>query len=119
MMPRANRHCSWPGGCFANIVRNGRCEQHSFERYADPWYRKEGHEYNDTLRESIKTTVRERARYICAQCGHYPSNEVDHITPKFLGGTDLLDNLQVLCYDCHGKKSSAEGHIAQRMRRES
>lgn len=26
---------------------------------------------------------------------------VDHITPKFLGGTDKKENLQILCLSCH------------------
>jgi 5-methylcytosine-specific restriction endonuclease McrA len=32
----------------------------------------------------------------------YPT--VDHIIPKFLGGTDKKENLQILCLTCHRHK---------------
>jgi 5-methylcytosine-specific restriction protein A len=48
---------------------------------------------------------------ICAHCQqpHHRDNlEVDHIKPLADGGTDSLDNLQILCTDCHRSKSAAE-----------
>jgi 5-methylcytosine-specific restriction protein A len=33
---------------------------------------------------------------------------IDHVKPKHLGGTDEIDNLQVLCASCHGRKTRAE-----------
>ncbi|MGZ9568790.1 HNH endonuclease [Alcaligenes nematophilus] len=35
-------------------------------------------------------------------------NEVDHIIPKFQGGTDDLENLQTICKDCHDEKTRRE-----------
>lgn len=36
--------------------------------------------------------------------------EVDHIVPRSQGGTDELDNLQVLCGRCHREKSEGEDY---------
>ena len=53
--------------------------------------------------------VLKRDCYICAYCGE-PANEVDHIQPRVLGGTDDLDNLVAACRRCNamkGKRSEA------------
>lgn len=39
--------------------------------------------------------------------------EVDHITPKALGGTDSDANLQTLCTECHRTKTARESRGAQ------
>ena len=53
-----------------------------------------------------------RARFLranprCAKCGGRAS-EVDHRTPRHLGGSDLVENLQSLCGACHRVKTAAE-----------
>ncbi|WP_242456866.1 HNH endonuclease [Vibrio coralliilyticus] len=46
-----------------------------------------------------------------------PAEEVDHILPLHLGGTDARDNFQGLCVPCHGEKTRAENaHRACRQR---
>ena len=35
-------------------------------------------------------------------------SEVDHILSKAKGGTDDLNNLQLLCKECHKKKTQEE-----------
>ena len=53
--------------------------------------------------------VLRRDCYICAYCGE-AANEVDHIQPRVLGGTDDLDNLVACCRRCNsskGKRSEA------------
>ena len=42
---------------------------------------------------------------VCMICGVKPSVEVDHILPLCKGGTDLRDNLQGLCAECHDEKT--------------
>lgn len=37
-----------------------------------------------------------------------PAVEVDHITPKALGGQDTWDNTQSLCKPCHQEKTCQE-----------
>lgn len=49
----------------------------------------------------IRTEVRERDGGRCQQCGK-PGLEVDHIA----GSSDDLDNLQLLCLDCHHAKTA-------------
>jgi 5-methylcytosine-specific restriction protein A len=35
-----------------------------------------------------------------------PGAEMDHIVPIFMGGSNDDDNLQMLCVECHRKKSA-------------
>lgn len=47
----------------------------------------------------------------CARCeadGDEVQLELDHITPVAEGGTDTLDNTQLLCRSCHQPKTQAE-----------
>lgn len=63
----------------------------------------------------IKAEARERADGHCEKCGtpfaDDDPQEVDHITPDGLGGTNTLDNAQVLgsraCL-CHPKKTAED-----------
>lgn len=58
--------------------------------------------------------VLRRDRYACQvveggrKC-NAPANEVDHVNP---GDDHSLTNLQAICREHHGRKSSAEGHAA-------
>lgn len=46
----------------------------------------------------------------CAKCGEVNKArlQVDHITPRALGGTNDSENLQVLCLKCHGPKTQQD-----------
>ena len=48
---------------------------------------------------------------VCNHCKRKTSSDVDHITPKALGGEDTMDNLQGLCSDCHIKKTAKENEL--------
>jgi 5-methylcytosine-specific restriction protein A len=100
------------------VFKNGRCDEDQFQRLDEAWSRKDGSRYESSLARSLILFILQRDGYVCKNCGHFPSNQVDHIIPKFMGGYDNLDNLQTLCKTCHGKKSSIEGHAAQRMKRD-
>lgn len=41
-----------------------------------------------------------------------PTDEVDHIIPRFEGGSDDPDNLMSLCVGHHARKTASEGHRA-------
>ena len=48
----------------------------------------------------------------CNSCGrltaHPHGYQIDHIKPLHLGGTDTPSNRQLLCIDCHEKKTAKE-----------
>lgn len=56
---------------------------------------------------SIRYEVLKRAEFRCELCGISADEkalEVDHITPKNLGGEDAVHNYQALCYSCNATK---------------
>ena len=43
------------------------------------------------------------------------ATEVDHITPRSLGGGDAMDNLRAVCHPCHlGRGMDESGRLASR-----
>ena len=46
---------------------------------------------------------------ICSACGETDKRSLtaDHIVPRSSGGSDKLDNLRVLCVDCHRQVTNA------------
>ena len=52
----------------------------------------------------------------CTHCGTYFREEdvleIDHITPKSLGGKEHYDNLQILHKHCHDVKTTEDGSVA-------
>jgi diadenosine tetraphosphate (Ap4A) HIT family hydrolase len=66
-------------------------------------------------REPVTGTVRyevlKRAQFRCELCGipaEEKSLDVDHITPKSLGGKDDIANYQALCYTCNAQKNNRD-----------
>lgn len=45
---------------------------------------------------------------VCRVCGRKASAQVDHIVPLCKGGTDVRDNLQGICDECHDIKTSSD-----------
>ena len=58
----------------------------------------------------MKKEVAARAAWRCAACGGVvnANYEVDHVVPLYLAGSNSLENLQVLCPDCHRTKTAAD-----------
>lgn len=58
---------------------------------------------------NTRTMVLERDNYTCQMCGRTRYDgvklEVDHIIPVAKGGSDNINNLQTLCFDCNRGKS--------------
>lgn len=54
------------------------------------------------LSPSVRETVIARDKGNCRSCGN-PGNQIDHIS----GGSPDLQNLQLLCPDCHNRKTTA------------
>jgi 5-methylcytosine-specific restriction endonuclease McrA len=42
----------------------------------------------------------------CMKCGATENLEIDHIKPRSKGGSNKIENLQILCHDCNAKKGS-------------
>jgi 5-methylcytosine-specific restriction protein A len=106
MSPRALTPCL-TSGC-PNLVRRGRCAQHQREHrgtttalgYGAAWRR---------LRLLVLTE-----EPWCRECQKHGrrmlATEVDHITPRRLGGTNDRTNLQSLCSSHHSAKTAREQH---------
>ena len=59
--------------------------------------------------ESFAVQLREKQGGVCASCGDVADSfEVDHILPRILGGSDELDNMQLICKECHSAKTTFE-----------
>lgn len=70
----------------------------------EAYYNNTGFGKNTVLK---KILIDERGPY-CESCGEEAKLQVDHIIPLSKGGTNDLDNLQLLCYECHLKKHNYE-----------
>lgn len=61
------------------------------------------------IKPSVRYQVLKRDNYTCQSCGATVQDgeklEVDHITPVSKGGTNDIENLQVLCKTCNIGKS--------------
>ena len=60
-------------------------------------------------------TLLKRQKGKCTYCGFYFREEdvleVDHITPKAMGGKDEYKNLQILHRHCHDVKTTEDGSV--------
>lgn len=64
--------------------------------------------YGDTWGK-IRHRILVRDKYTCKCCGMVSlSNEVDHINPLHMGGSNDDVNLQTLCTECHKAKTAGE-----------
>lgn len=73
-----------------------------FGKYNDPEKRR-------YLSDEDKQIVNERCHNLCAEC-HLQSTsyEYDHIIPLAGGGSNRLENFQILCEHCHLEKTTKE-----------
>jgi len=67
--------------------------------------------YNTKYWKTVRAYIR-RTEIFCRECKIdgllIPGTTVDHITPRNDGGSDGMDNLQLLCTRCHASKSASE-----------
>ena len=67
-----------------------------------------------TIPLKIRWKVLKRDNYTCKKCGRSPGKdhsvelEIDHIIPIAKSGTNNIENLQTLCYECNQGKKDKE-----------
>lgn len=86
-------------------ICNNKLEEYIGKRGERIWQHRS--KSRDNIPGSIKYQVLARAHFRCELCGCKDSDkalEVDHITPKNLGGEDSINNYQALCYSCNAMK---------------
>ena len=78
---------------------------------ADRTYRKFTHlrtELRPASREHLSASKRRRillrGKGRCMKCGSKKNLEIDHVVPLARGGSNRLENLQLLCRDCNRRK---------------
>lgn len=103
------RPCTHPR-CRKMQTKRGKCDDHQQhggwqsseskdERYGINW-------------RAIRKRIMSRDHQLCQACKrakrYVQAKYVDHIIPKFEGGTDDDQNLEAICKVCHDKKSAQE-----------
>ena len=68
-----------------------------------------GNAENDEWRE-LKSEVKAERGARCAVCGSISELDLHHIKARRIGGTDVKENLQLLCRRCHAQTSSFGDH---------
>lgn len=53
---------------------------------------------------AVKQQLRVKFNNKCVKCGSTEDLSIDHIVPKWLGGSDNIENLQIMCRTCNWKK---------------
>lgn len=61
---------------------------------------------NESEIERIRGFIHSRDGNQCTECGSRKNLQIDHIVPVSQGGTDAIDNLQLLCRSCNSEKGS-------------
>lgn len=77
------------------------CSQACYGQTMLSKYPREGKEFSRAVRRAI----RNRDNHQCVKCGSTHKLEVDHVHPSALGGTNSIDNGQLLCWSCHQEKT--------------
>ena len=120
MATKALKPCSHPG-CGVLVAEGSRCPSHVIVRPGSFADSKRGNRHergygNDWSKARVRILQRDAG--LCQIClskgivnycaGKKYGAHVDHIIPKFEGGTDSDENLQTLCVPCHKQKTAAE-----------
>ncbi len=90
-------------------------EHHIFDGQEEYWFKRRfmNKSGKKTRKEAQKEARLIKQKFRCHKCKElfrYDSvMELDHIIPKICGGSESIDNLQVLHRHCHDTKSSSDG----------
>lgn len=75
-------------------------------KYAQESKKRTDRIYMSRTQGKLRNWWAEQSANGCMKCGSFTGLGVDHIIPKSKGGGDGIDNLQVLCRVCNGKKGN-------------
>jgi len=118
-MPRLPLKLCGHAGCRTPAA-GGRCPKHPAPKPRSGGWVKPDDKAGSASKRGYGRAWQAKRKYvmardpICKVCGREPSSHVDHIVPKYMGGTDDYSNLRGIGRVCHGRKSSTEGHDAKR-----
>lgn len=92
-------------------INNFYLQKHSGKKVAK--YCKKCNQYNALIRKRAinfgQKNIVQTSAMLCVKCWEPLSYwEVDHILPQSLGGSNDIDNLQIMCRDCNRKKGNRE-----------
>ncbi len=63
--------------------------------------------HREAIPREVRLAVFERDGGCCARCGARFELQYDHVIPLALGGATTLENLQILCAPCNGRKGAS------------
>jgi len=127
MPTRPPSRCAHPG--CSTLVPRGRCKEHQRIPWAGRDDRAARYGISSGRWRTLKRRVSARDNGCCYRCGaEQPDreddpdgehqHELDHVVPISEGGArEDLDNLGLICQECHQAKSKAEAARANRARR--
>lgn len=112
--PWSSAPCLWRGHsgqkCWAAVGHERTyCKQHKTKAWDRPWVEPLSRKFKQN-----RPIVISKAKGICQmqEPGYEKcvrrGTQVDHIKPRSEGGTDDLFNLQLLCDECHKRKTLAD-----------
>lgn len=104
----APRLCKYCHGPIRSIKRTAYCSTKCSSAGGGGKNKSKADFMNDIVAEQ-----RENSLWSCAICGLIDNRaaffDLDHIIPKCRGGTDAAENRQILCPNCHRRKTIRDG----------
>jgi 5-methylcytosine-specific restriction protein A len=104
--------CRSPGCGQAHKNKNGHCDTHKAQATAYRHTKTTSQRGYGAAWQRVRLVALKRDYHLCQPCkanSHITAaTEVDHVVPKYRGGTDAIGNLQSICKACHKIKSISE-----------
>ncbi len=88
--------------------------EHPFNGNDDYWNKRMYQNKDMALHTKIIKSQNHKCKWCSQKLVYNDVIEIDHIIPKVLGGTDKLENLQLLHGYCHDRKTAIDGSLNKR-----
>lgn len=112
-MIQTSTHAIIPAWAYKKLLREMLSLAQSGDAEAAQWFINELIIRDKEARRAEYNTLRINGKLdhlkgqSCVNCGK-PANTIDHIIPLSRGGTNDLENLQPMCWDCNKAKGSKQ-----------